>query len=801
MNALGVVQSLEWAGAERWPWALLAFLAGVALVVRSYRGHLRLVWGAVCRVLVWAMLCAMILDPLRVEEVARRDANEVVVAVDASARMKVARSPGGEAMAEQVRRGLDYGRPWLAKLEEDFRVRLVEVGERLRSVGEAAELRFESMGGNLVRAVETLRGSGRANALGAVVLVTDGGLPEGAAAEVERLAGQKGAVVYPVRLRRGEGGVDLALMEARVAQTPFEDTPVTVTVVARAKGLEGGSWTAVVLDAAGAVMACESQPWMDGGATGTVRLKLKGVKPGVSLLRVRVVAGKLSATEVAGDPWRDRPESKAELTLDNNERLIAVDRGRGPYRVLYLAGRPNWEYKFLRRALASDAEMQVPALVRIAKREPKFEWRGRTGETSNPLFRGFGAQGEEEVQRYDQPVLVRLETRDAEELRDGFPKTAEALFSEYRAIVIDDLEADFFSAEQQRLVERFVSERGGSVIMLGGQECFREGGYEHTPIGRMLPVYLDRVGGAEPLVEGRLRLTREGWLEPWMRLEAAEGDEEARMERMPGFFVMNRVFSIKPGAALLATMGDVSQEASPAVATQRFGAGRVTAVLVGDLWRWGMENEAARADLEKFWRQLFRWSVVDVPDRIEVQVSDVDDENGKVKQVAVRVRGKALEPVDDAVVRLEVRRSGAQEKRMVHAEPSVKEAGFFEAEVSMSGSGGFEVEAVVESPAGPGGVKGERLGGKTVGWTHEPLAEELADLWPDTGWMERLAQVTGGQVLEWEDLGRLPERMKEIAMPLMERTVEPLWHRGWVFGLMLGLLVTEWVLRRRAGLP
>ena len=51
---------------------------------------------------------------------------------------------------------------------------------------------------------------------------------------------------------------------------------------------------------------------------------------------------------------------------------------------------------------------------------------------------------------------------------------------------------------------------------------------------------------------------------------------------------------------------------------QRFGEGRVGALMVGDLWRWGMRDEEARKDLERSWRQMMRWLVVDVPDRIEI---------------------------------------------------------------------------------------------------------------------------------------------------------------------------------------
>src|SRR5207253_10034091 len=105
-------------------------------------------------------------------------------------------------------------------------------------------------------------------------------------------------------------------------------------------------------------------------------------------------------------------EKSEEATLANNRTVLVVDRGRGPYRILYVAGRPNWEFKFLNRAVQEDDQLQLVGLIRVARREPKFNFMGRPGETSNPLFRGFGNQAPEEVERYDRPVLIRLNTRD-----------------------------------------------------------------------------------------------------------------------------------------------------------------------------------------------------------------------------------------------------------------------------------------------------------------------------------------------------------------------------------------------------
>src|SRR5262249_39617217 len=149
-------------------------------------------------------------------------------------------------------------------------------------------------------------------------------------------------------------------------------------------------------------------------------------------------------------------------------------------RVLYVSGRPNWEYKFLNRAIQEDPQVKMVSLIRVAQREPKFVFRGREGESSNPLYRGFGTN-DEETARYDQPVLIRLNTKDEMELRGGFPKTMEELYR-YQAVIIADVESEFFTHDQMALLQRFVSERGGGFLMLGGAESFREGNYEGTPI-------------------------------------------------------------------------------------------------------------------------------------------------------------------------------------------------------------------------------------------------------------------------------------------------------------------------------
>ena len=160
--------------------------------------------------------------------------------------------------------------------------------------------------------------------------------------------------------------------------------------------------------------------------------------------------------------------------------------------MLYVSGRPNWEFKFLRRALEEDDQIELAGLVRIARRQPKFDFRSQRTQSTSPLFDGFDHPDAETAERSDQPVLIRLGKKlDGVELRDGFPKTADELYR-YHAIVLDDLEAGFFTPDQLALLRNFVSQRGGGLLMLGGPDSFASGKYDRTPVGELLPVYLNR---------------------------------------------------------------------------------------------------------------------------------------------------------------------------------------------------------------------------------------------------------------------------------------------------------------------
>jgi uncharacterized membrane protein len=389
-------------------------------------------------------------------------------------------------------------------------------------------------------------------------------------------------------------------------------------------------------------------------------------------------------------------------------------------------------------------------------------------------------------------VLVRLGTEDENELRGGFPKTAEELFR-YRAVIIDDLEAEFFSAAQMSLLQRFVSERGGGFLMLGGAESFADGNFSRTAIGDMLPVYLDG-RPPEPAGELRLALTREGWLQPWVRLRTNEQDERKRLAELPAFGVLNRSGSVKPAAMVVATVNDGKRD-YPALVTQRFGRGRTAALLVGDLWHGGLGDEVRQKDLGRAWRQIVRWLVADVPSPVEVRAEPQGD--AQTVRLEVRVRDAKFEPIENARVSVNLERvgaTGADARITLPAEASTKEPGVYTTSYVPRESGGYHVTATVASESGGS------AGNAETGWSTNLDGEEFKLLAPNRALMERLAEKTGGEVITPDRLDRLVRDMPGRKAPITETSTEPLWHTPAMFLFSLACFLGEWGIRRRFGL-
>ena len=775
-----------------WPAAALLVVAFL-LLLWSYRrapgiGMAQRI--AFCLKLLGVLILVLCLtEPLWSGKRAKSGANLFVVIADNSGGMNVRDQGMDKSRGQILRAALNVDEAgWLGALANNFQVRQYVFDSRLRRANDFSELAFDGKASAIGMTLRTVAERYRDKPVAGVLLMTDGNATDMAEQSYD-LSGVP--PVYPVVIGSAKPQKDISLSNVSVSQTSFEDAPVMVQAEVEASGYAGDTVEVDLVDASGQTV--EQQTWKVSRSDEkeTFRFRVRPDRSGVLFYQLRVA-------EAVKDESPAESEAPSEATMANNRRTLVVDRGRGPYRILYVTGRPNWEYKFLRRAVSDDEQVQLVGLLRVARREPKFNWLGHRGERSNPLFRGFDNKDADQTEQYDQPVLVRLNTRDEAELQDGFPKTEDELFG-YHAVILDDIEAEFFSHDQMELIHRFVSERGGGFLMLGGKESFQEGGFHRTPIGRILPVYLDRMSELRDTAEQiRLNLTREGWLQAWARLRDNELDEQKRLSEMPAFEVLNRVRTIKAGASVVATVGDDAAQRYPALVVQRFGNGRVAALTVGDTWRWGLKEAGMRDDMNKFWRQTLRWLVADVPGRTSLQITRQQDKANQPAVLRARVRDKDFKPMDNVSVNMEVRDPNDETVKL-RAEPVAGESGLFEAIHVPRFSGGYFARAIVTDD------KANEIGDAETGWAVDLEAREFQSIKANRPLLEKIARQTGGRVVELDELAGFARELPSRNVPITTTQIRPVWDLPGIlpaaFLLALMCFAGEWALRRWKGMP
>ena len=846
------------------PASLIAGVLAVVVLwgyTRPYASSSVRVCAAILKLAAILLLAFCLLEPMRSGTRPRPQANILPLLVDNSRSMLLKTDIGEESRRAQVSRMVDEDTDWRRRLAQAFDVRSYLFDSRLESVDQLSAFKADGYASSLSGSLQSLNERFASRPVAGVLLFSDGNLTDLPPGDVDW--SKLDFPVYPVLPASDDDYQDLRIADVSVRQTDFESAPTTVTISLDSDGMDGQTAFVRLADARSGQLVEEQQVKLgESDERQEVRFRFRPEETGVSFYRATVFTeddrswGEASAvkgqtnhgagadiekdSEAAGNSGEDEVLNSAdegaavadnaavatgnkgeagrvvegaettndleldvrssEATLMNNQRIVTVDRATGPYRILYVAGRPNWEFKFLRRALQEDAEVQLVALLRIANKEAKFSFRDKSVNSTNPLFAGLGEDEEEAAQQYDEPVIIRLGVKESEELSDGFPETAEELFA-YQGVILDDVESSFFTQDQMLLLRKFIAARGGGLLMLGGSESFASDKFAESPLGELSPVYAPRTGKQSLDGPYTIELTREGLLQPWVRLRDTESAEKERMRSMPPFLTLNQVGDVKPGASQLATATVAGDRKVPALIAQRFGKGRTAALTVGDMWRWSMRRNdtslndggaTERDDPAQAWRQLSHWLVNDVPRRVNVRVDKGDDPSKPVTLV-VSARDEEYLPLDNASVELEISPVEG-ESFVLKAEMDDNEAGKYVATYWSREPGGYSVTANVTA------ADGAAIGTAKAGWTSDAGAAEFRELKLNRKLLQQIAAQTGGEVISETQLDRFADDLPNRDVPVTETWIYPIWHRPWVMFLAMLCLCCEWGLRRWKGL-
>jgi uncharacterized membrane protein len=444
----------------------------------------------------------------------------------------------------------------------------------------------------------------------------------------------------------------------------------------------------------------------------------------------------------------------------NNAREALLDVRDRREKILYFEGEPRFEYKFIRRAVAEDPNLQVVGLQRTA---------------DNKYYR----------QELDNP----------EQLVAGFPRTRDELFS-YRGLILGSIEAGAFTGDQLRMIADFVERRGGGLLVLGGARSLAEGSYAGTPVADALPVLLERSQKAfDPASVVRLKVhpTRAGEAHAVTQLGANEQASAAQWSSMPGVTTVNVVGAAKPGATVLLSGTDERRREHIVLAHQRYGRGRALVFPIQDSWLWQMHATMPVDDMthENYWRQLLRWLVDGVPDHVEVHASADRVEAGDTVTVTAAVVDPGFVEINDARVVAKV--TGPKGPIDVPLQWTGEKSGEYRGTFVAPNEGvyGAQVEA----------MRGEKaLGTSTVQLRAAPGDAEYFDATMQEARLRRIAEETGGRFYTPQTVAALPEDLSYSGRGITTVEERDLWQMPVVLALLLGLVCAEWGYRRAVGL-
>lgn len=663
------------------------------------------------------------------------------VLMDDSASMLIA-DEGGDARLQAAKRLMSADSPFLRQLAEKFKVRSFKFSAAVEPARDASELGGSGQQTDLTASIEQALRELAGLPVSGITLITDGAqTAESDVAETISDLRARGIPVFVIGVGDSKMNGDVELVRATAPRRVLSGSNVTAELLIRATGIPDKS---IKIDLAEDNHTLRSQvvPLQGSAATEVVRVAFTPSSPG--LHRYTITAGPLDS----------------EPVKENNSQQVLVEVESSHPRILYVEGEPRWEFGKLRGALSDEKNVILVSLLRTA--EGKFYRQG-----------------------IDNP----------EELNAGFPKSEEDLFK-FDSLIIGSVEASFFTFDQLRTIEQFVSRRGAALLALAGPKSFVEGGYGNTPIADLLPVFLpgSNPGGSElqsfkPIPSAR------GRDHPILRLNDNAEANAKTWQQMPALTIPQVLTDPKPGATILLEAQSTTSAGmtAPMLVEQRYGRGRTLALLASDTWRWRMLLESNNKSYETFWRNTLRYLVESIRRRVEVQPDRGVYAKGEVVRFRAEISDKSFMHVPDAQVTARIS-TPLGETLNLRLNPAID--GEFEGyvgTVAAEHEGTYKIE--INAMRG-----NEALGFAQANFIAGQLNREAFGAAQNRELLQRIASETGGRYYTVDEAGNLVEDMARTETSYSVRSTLELWDMPFNFALIVGIAAAEWFIRKRKGL-
>jgi uncharacterized membrane protein len=693
------------------------------------------------RLAALAVLLFCLFRPTLVLKAAVPQQNFLGVLVDDSRSMSIA-DRDGQTRAAFVQQQLNGpNAKLLAALSQRFVVRFFSFASSSDRIASAANLKYGGTATRLGQALERARDELSGLPLAGLVMVSDGADTSDAAID-QTLASLKtrSIPVFTVGVGQERFAHDIQVTRVETPRAVLKGTALVVDVVLSQTGY-GGQTVPLSVEDDGRIVSTQQVTLPTDGESATVKVRFTASEAGARVFTFKV------------------PSQNGEQVTQNNARDALIQVNDRVEKVLYYEGEPRFEYKFIRRAVEDDKNLQVVSMERTA--ENKY---------------------------YRQTVT------NGNELVGGFPKTREELFA-YRGLILGSVEAASFTPEQLRMIADFVSKRGGGLLMLGGRRSFAEGGWGGTPVAEVLPVAFENgTTNAKYFSELQAKPTRAGSTFPVTQIAGDEAASSAKWNDMPAVTSVNAIRQAKPGATVLLTGVDNRRQDQIVLAYQRYGRGKAIAMPIQDSWLWKMDAKVAVSDTTHamFWRRLVRWLVDGVPEQVNISTTADRVEPGEPIKLTAEVLDSAYVEVNDSRVVAHVT-SPSGITSDVPVEWTVTRDGDYRTSVVPDEPGIYEIRVTADRDQ-------KTLGAAAMHVRVSAGDAEYFDAAMRAPLLKRIAEETGGRFFTPANAAALPEAISYSGRGVTVVEERELWDMPALFLALVGFVAAEWGYRRMRGL-
>ena len=725
-------------------WMVLSLVAGavILLCVSMFRAIRSLAWWrlgllAILQLCVFSILLLMFSQPVLLTERLLEAENDVVFVLDGSQSMAY-----GESENPRIDQALAaFESAPLQQISQDYQIQHYVFANKEQALADFSDIPEPQDQSNLGSSLLNILQQASTKSIGAIVLATDGVSTQSAsgALSADQLAeiASYGVPIHAVGLGRTAIAEDLEITNLQMPATVLPNTLIKAdigirhdaAVKARVKVYDGNRYiTAQEVDLQ--IPETSSNEQSSVSTVTNTSIEFDAGEQGFK--DIRFVLDSLDG----------------ERNLQNNSVSQLLEVRNGQYQILYIDGEPRWEYKFIRRALESDSTLDLHTLLWVS--DNKFYRQGI--DTSS-------------------------------QLADGFPITKEELFS-YDAIIIGSVAAPRFNQIQQQIIFDFVNDRGGSLIMLAGRYGLAEGGWGNSQVGQLLPARLKEVQNSFVREPVKAQLTSSGVSSTMLKFAENEDDNFELWQTLPSLSDHQNLGSLRPAASTLLS----TDSGMPLLVTQPYGKGKASIFATAASWRWQMKLPASDNRHHRFWRQLIRSHVVDVPNRFDFKAHVQAD---KV-ELRTEVSDADFESLDDVRISVLISNEQDVESQRIEMRPVAGESGVYRAELPLASTGVFYAEAIASQ-------NGELLDSARLAFNLPENRAEFFNIRQNRAQLERLADLTGGQYWQTENLNDLPFAISRSKAGITEQQRDPLWNIPLLFILLLVFKIIEWLLRRHWG--